>query len=798
MGKKKILIVDDNIGMCESISDILRDQDYDVSMANKGSEAIDKIGKTFFNIAMIDIKLPDMLGIEVLKECKKSYPDMACIMITGHASVDTTINALEEGADGYFTKPLVMEEVFHKIEDSLEKQQLKFDLQMSKKNFEDLAKNAFDCITINDKDGNYVFANNRAWELSGYTVEELLKLNVKDLTPSSKIKEVKDRIKKRIESKSDSNVFESTLLNKNGKIIPIEIAASRTLWQGKAAELLFFRDITKRKMIEKKLKESRDQALELAMEAKKADKTKSEFLANMSHEIRTPMNGIIGMTEILLDTSLTMEQKDYANTVKNSADQLMNLINDILDFSKIEAGKFKIENIDFNIFTSIEEFIDLVAIRAEKKDLRLINKIEPDIPSNLYGDPSRVRQILINLVGNAVKFTDEGEIVVSVSLENEDDENVNVRFEVIDTGIGIPEDKIDTVFDQFTQADASTTRKYGGTGLGLAISKRLIEMMDGEIGVKSKEGEGSTFWFTINFKKTKEKKELYEKKKVSIKDAKVLIVDDNSTNREWLCKVLKYWGCEYDEASNEKSAIQKLNSAKKQKSPFTIAILNRIIDNVDSESLGKKIKNDSALKDTSLIMMTAVGKQRDVNSLKKIGFTGYLTKPVKQTELYKTIMEVLSKEKKPEKIEKEPKAQEKIKKGTEEKIKILLVEDNYASRMVAGTFVKSFGYEVETAENGEEAVNALKKDHYDFVLMDIQMPIMDGVEASHKIRSGSSGVLNSKIPIIALTAHAMKGDREKYLSEDMDDYISKPINKEKLRKLLEKWSNKILEERKTR
>jgi two-component system sensor histidine kinase/response regulator len=662
---------------------------------------------------------------------------------------------------------------------------------------------AADSVFWTDSEGRITFVSESMCHSHGYTRDELLAMTLFDLDPSLTPERWSEKwkgLKERCTVK-----FETLHRTKQGKTFPVEVSGNYVVYGTKEFNCVFARDITERKKTEanehrareaaevanRELEHAIHRANQAATEAHAANEAKSLFLANMSHEIRTPMNGIIGMTELLLDSELDLEQRDYAQTVRASADALLTVIGDILDFSKIEARKLEMETIDFDLRNSLEDLTALLAYRAYEKGIELTTLVEADVPSQLRGDPGRLRQVLTNLVGNAIKFTEKGQVDIRVSFEAENGTDVSVRFTVHDTGIGISNDTLDHLFQPFAQADASTTRKYGGTGLGLSISKGLVEMMGGSIGATSRPGVGSTFWFTAVFAKgasTSRSGEVWPA--VDIAGLRILGVDDNETNRKVLSGMLEAWGCRHTEVPGAEAALRALREAVKEGDPFRVAVLDMHMPGMDGEMLGAAIKNDAQLRSTALVMMTSGAIRGDATRLERIGFSAYLVKPVRQSQLYDCLAAVAGR-KADSGISPDLPApiitRHTLADRAKQKLQLLLAEDNPTNQKVALKTLEKLGYHADVVVNGLEAIRALQSRAYDLVLMDVQMPEMDGMEATRKIRDPESGVINPRTPIVALTAHAMVGDKQDCLDAGMDDYLTKPIKPAELAEVLARW-----------
>jgi PAS domain S-box-containing protein len=631
--------------------------------------------------------------------------------------------------------------------------------------FETLVRNSPIAIATLDLSGR-VSACNPAFEtLFGYAAAEVLGQNINALVaPESAPGETRaDGAGQGVVQRRRKD---GVLVDVNAFEVPVIIRGERV------GDLLMYHDV--------------GELVRAHREAEAADRAKSEFLANMSHEIRTPMNGIIGMIELLLDTDVDNEQRDYLKTASDSAHALLTLLNDILDFSKIEARQLDLEVIDFNLRTLLEGVADTLARRAEDKQLELACLIYHDLTTRLRGDPGRLRQILMNLTSNAIKFTHRGEVVLRAEKESETETHVTVKFSVTDTGIGISPEQQRLLFQRFSQADASTTRQYGGTGLGLAISKQLAEIMGGQIGIQSVPGKGSTFWFTAVLAKQVDATKPGPSAPADLHDVRLLVIDDNATNRMILNKMLEGFGCRVTTVASGQEGLHALRVAAQRGDVFRLVVLDMQMPEMDGEQTAQAIKADPAIADSAIVVLTSMGQRGDAARLKALGCSAYLVKPVKQMQLYDALTTVLAQP---------PSDRSDIPLVTRHSLaeqkapgrKILLVEDHPVNRKLALLLLQRGGHEVDTAENGREAVEAVLQHPYDLVFMDVQMPEMDGIEATRLIRAQEPA--DRRIPIIAMTAHAMQGDRERCLKAGMDDYITKPIQPKELANVIQRWAN---------
>jgi len=685
------------------------------------------------------------------------------------------------------------------------------ELRREKEFSENVIETANNFLMVLDRNANLVLFNRFAQELTGYGHAEVIGKNALDIFLPER---EKGRIAGIFRSGMKGDIhgeIESTIVCKDGKE-RLLLWSNSVLKDGKGnpiGVLLIGNDITTRKRALENLEKAKNEAErakaeaeqmniqlqkaiamaeEMAVAAEAANKAKSAFLANMSHEIRTPLHGVMGMIELAQDTVRHDEQQDYLAAAKQSAETLMKVINDILDFSKMEAGKLELDITDFDLHSVVEGAADMVAAKAEKKRLELACMIHQDVPAHLRGDPGRLRQVLLNLLDNALKFTEKGEVVVAVQIEDRSDKKASLLFSVTDTGIGIAEDHRQQIFEKFVQLDGSITRRYGGTGLGLAISKQLVELMGGEIGMESRMGKGSRFWFKVPLEVQDYVPGEEEWRIPDISGMRVLVVDDNETNRTVLHKMFESFGCVPQSVSSGRLAISAINEAVKSGNPFKFVLLDYKMPEMDGEQTARGILADEKNRDVKIIMLTSAGKRGDVARFEQIGCAGYLTKPVKQSQLFDTLVTILSGTGEGGKggsaariVTEHSTTRVRMARGK----KLLLVEDNLINQKLAIGLLTKAGYSCDLAKNGQEAVEAVMDKKYDLVLMDVQMPEMDGFEATRIIREKEGAERHT--PIIAMTAHAMAGDREKCIEAGMDDYLSKPLKRDDAFDVISKW-----------
>ena len=657
------------------------------------------------------------------------------------------------------------------IRDITDRKRAQKELLRQKQTFEALVVNSPAAIVVAGTDGSITACNPAFERLFGYSQEQAAGRQIEDLITTGELR------REALQNSQDAMHTRVHAIGQrcrqDGRIVDVELFGVPVEVEGEVIGALhMYHDIS--------------DLVRARQEAEDADRAKSEFLANMSHEIRTPMNGVIGMLELSLGTNLSVEQRDFMETALESAEALLTLLNDILDFSKIEARRMDLETIDFDLSTTVENVAQTLAQRAEDKGLELACLVSREAPALLRGDPGRLRQVLINLLGNAIKFTHGGEVVIRVELDSQTQTHATLRFSVSDTGIGIPPERQAAIFGRFTQADGSTPRRYGGTGLGLTISKQLVEMMGGQIGMTSAPGAGSTFWFTAVFEKQVGQPQFHPASPAALLDLPVLVIDDSATNRMILTRILSGFGCRAAAASGGVEALERLRAAAQAGEPFRLALLDTQMPGMDGEQTAREIKADPLLKAPEIIILTSWGQRGDAARFRTLGCAGYLLKPIKQQQLYDAILSVLGQppaaghSQSPMLVTRHTLSEQK-----RQGLRLLLAEDNPINRKLAVTLIRKAGLRIDTVENGRQAVQTLQRQRYSLVLMDVQMPEMDGFEATQQIRDLEG--LRQHTPIIAMTAHAMKGDRERCLAAGMDDYIAKPLDPQELLAAIDRW-----------
>lgn len=836
MENKRILIIDDDPEIRKAYEDILAPDpkervastemsillnknktnetssaglEFELHFASGGQQGFELVEKSLtddkqYAIAFIDIRMPPGWdGMETAAKIRQIDPYIEIAIVTAYSdrSREEIVNAV--GAPDkllFFRKPFDPEELTQIALSLTTKWNLarraerhQHELQASEERFRALVETTRDWVWEVNKEGNCVYCSPVCEKIYGYQPHELLGRQIFDiLLVPDELPSFRLLLEQCIQKNTKFHGIERRGIKKDGQIIFTEAGGVPVF--DKKGEVIGFRgierDITRRKQAEESLVQAKNTA-------EAASQAKSDFLSNMSHEIRTPMNGVIGMTDLLLSTELTPEQHEYIETIHTSSESLLVIINDILDFSKIESGKMNIDSISFDPLLIIEETAKQFAVTAEEKGIEFITRHKSDAPHRVLGDPDRIRQVLVNLISNAIKFTLQGHVLLNIEYKNENNNSTWLHVSVEDTGIGIPPEKAEHIFETFTQADSSTTRQYGGTGLGLSICKKLTELMGGSIGVNSKPGKGSTFWIKVPLGKKDDLPSGSKPKMPSdMHKLHVLIVESDNLSRKVVQEQLCNWGIYNEGLETGSEVLPTLKKAQNAGTPFHIVILSHNLPDMDQATLAINIQSELENKAPSLVTISAFSQTNDTTCQSEANFAACLTKPIRQSQLMNTLITIWHdqrKKTKPPAHSQKPKSSSPTPQKQDQKsplpinANVLLTEDNVVNQKVAMRLLEKLGCTVDVAENGKKCLEMLKDKKYDLILMDCQMPEMDGFQASAAIRQLSDPVQN--IPIIALTANAMKGDKERCLEAGMDDYISKPVKVSTLEKMIRQWTS---------
>lgn len=822
-----VLIVEDDPVTRLLLTKTLTKAGYYVTAVENGRKALDAFAGHSYSIVLTDWIMPEMDGLGLCRAIRERQTDgyVFVILLTGKNAKDDIVSGFEAGVDDYLTKPINPGELLARLNTAkrilqLEKTRKTAEIQIrqyskglevmveertwqlknSEEKYRTILKSIEDGYYEIDLSGSITFINDATSTITGYRKEELIGMDATRLTETESVDSIYAEYRRVLSTGLPVKQVEWIIRNKSGSLRYLDNSVS-LMRDSQGLPCGFrgiVRDVTEKKEIEKELIEKRKQA-------EAASRAKSEFVANLSHEIRTPLNGIIGLSELAMETCKDHDQLKFLKLIESEANSLYGLINNILDFSKIEAKRMELEQLSFNLKLLVEDINTITRLRSENRGLTFSYSISPKIPLTLMGDPGWLRQILINLLVNALKFTHSGSIELKVELLLDLEDEVKLLFSVKDTGIGIAADKQPLIFEPFTQADGSTTRKYGGTGLGTTISKQLVELMGGEIGLESELGKGSTFWFSVPMKKDKSPMPRIQDIEVELHGLNILMVRSGKAGFSSLKQHLTSTGCHVSCVSSASRALSRLTKASASGDPFGLIITGNFVSELNGFELSKRIRMDNALKNLPIILLTSSGKQGDVDRCKEIGINGYLSGQTEAETLVKAVKLILSRTEgqgglaHSGLVTRHTVLEAMISAG---KARILLAEDYPTNQQLAMRHLSSAGYDVDVVENGQSAIEAFEKNNYDLILMDMQMPVLDGYTAVKTIRAMEENAMGHpeshrrrpRIPIIATTAHAMEGDRELCIEAGMDDYLIKPLKKNKLLSMVQKWLEKPAEE----